>query len=184
MTNQVEYNFRKAKLSDSVKLDELIIQSSQSINNTYYTEKIVNAAIGSIWIVDEQLISDGTYWLAENKDNKIVGCGGWSKRSLLFGNDAGNDDSELEELIPGKDSARIRAFFIHPDFTRQGIGKELLKICQEEAKFYGFTSLELVATLSGEKLYKAYGFQEKKRLQLDLGDGVLCETVEMNKTIG
>jgi len=178
------YKFRKAKISDSQMIDELILQSSKSINEQYYDKKVVDAAIGTIWTVDQQLILDGTYWLAESQENEIVGCGGWSKRKLLFGNsETMNDTKEPQELNPKIDSAKIRAFFVHPNYIRQGIGKELLKICETEARSCGFKSLELVATLSGENLYKKYGFDEKKRIQINLGNGVFGEAVEMRKSI-
>lgn len=184
MTNLPTYSFRKATLSDCQKLQDLIIQSSQIINGKYYEENVISAAIGNIWIVDEQLILDGTYWLAENVEKEIVGCGGWSKRGLLFGNsNTTKINKEVKELNPKKDSARIRAFFVHPNHVRKGIGKELLSICEKEAKLNRFTSLELVATLSGLKLYSACGYSEQKRIDIDLGDGIYGEAVEMKKSI-
>lgn len=179
---QTNYNYRKAKIEDCPKLEELIILSSKSINNNYYSEEVVEAALGNIWTVDQQLILDETYWLIENDKNEIIGCGGWSKRKLLFGNNK-TMNSNNEELNPTSDSAKIRAFFIHPKYTRQGLGKELLNICENEAKSNGFKSLDLVATLSGENLYKVCGFIEKKRIQIDLGNGKSGEAVEMSKTI-
>lgn len=176
------YTFRKATLSDCQQLEELIVLSSQSINNKFYSTKIVNAAIGNIWIVDKQLIIDETYWLVETAEKEIVGCGGWSKRKLLFGNDQ-TTPSESGQLDPLVDPAKIRAFFVHPNHTRKGIGKELLTICENEAQLAGFKSLELVATLSGEKLYTTRGFQEEKRIEIDLGNNVYGEAVEMKKVL-
>jgi len=44
-----------------------------------------------------------------------VACGGWSKRQTLFGGDqyAGREDSLLD---PARDAAKIRAFFVHPNW--------------------------------------------------------------------
>ena len=121
--------FRKATITDTDNLERLIEQSAKSINSAYYSKTEIDAAIGNAWTVDQQLIFDNTYWIVENLEGVAVGCGGWSKRKLLFGkNDASN--SLDNELIPGRDSARIRAFFVHPDFTRMGIGKRLLEKCE------------------------------------------------------
>lgn len=118
----------------------------------------------------------------ENSEGVVVGCGGWSKRKLLFGkNEILN--SLNNELIPGTDSARIRAFFIHPDFTRMGIGKTLLEKCEIEAKAFGFDSFELVATLSGEKLYSSYGYITLKSYEVDLGNGITNKVVSMSKSL-
>ena len=74
----------------------------------------MEAAIGSVFGVDRQLIRDGTYFVVE-EGTELIGCGGWSKRKTLFGSDhhhATRDDAELD---PRSDAARIRAFFVHPD---------------------------------------------------------------------
>jgi len=175
-----EFNFRKAEITDIKELEELIVKSSKEINNAYYSEKEVNAALGTVWVVDQQLIKDQTYWVVENYNEKIVGCGGWSKRKILFGT---VEESDEDVLIPGKDSARIRAFFVNPNYVRKGIGKKLLDICEKEAKNLGYTSLELVATLSGEKLYKSKGYLEIKRHGIETETGVFSEGVAMGKQL-
>lgn len=172
--------FRKANFDDINELEELIITSARSINSSYYTEAEINAALGSAWTVDKQLIFDETYWLVETNKNRIIGCGGWSKRNLLFGKAELLNQNETE-LNPDFEPARIRAFFIHPKYKRMGIGQELLKICEKEAILKGFNSFELVATLSGEKLYSANGYKEIERYEVELGNGVTNKVVSMRK---
>ncbi|MES2374769.1 MAG: GNAT family N-acetyltransferase [Bacteroidota bacterium] len=174
--------FRKAKISDTDHLEKLIEKSARSINATYYSASEIDAALGNAWTVDKQLIIDNTYWVVENLEGLIVGCGGWSKRKLLFGKSNVVDPSD-NELIPGIDSARIRAFFVHPDFARMGIGKRLLEKCEMEAQSFGFKSLELVATLSGEKLYSSNGYVPLKSYEVDLGNGITNKVVAMYKTL-
>ena len=174
--------FRKAKISDIDDLERLITKSARSINSAFYSKIEIDAALGNAWTVDRQLIIDKTYWVVENLEGVVIGCGGWSKRKLLFGkNDA--LDPLNNELIPGTDSARIRAFFVHPDFTRMGIGKRLLEKCEMEAKSFGFDSLELVATLSGEKLYSANGYIPLRSYEVDLGNGITNKVVSMYKSL-
>src|SRR5207253_1957734 len=114
------------------------------------------AALGPIFGVDRQLIRDGTYFIVEVAD-QIIGCGGWSKRKTLYGGDrdrAGED----AELNPQLDPARIRAFFVHPNWARRGIGRSLLQYCEDAAIQAGFHRAELVATLAGEPLYARFGY--------------------------
>ena len=105
----MDFIFRKAKIRDTDSLEKLIEKSAKSINSAYYSKTEIDAALGNAWTVDKQLIIDNTYWIVENLKGVTVGCGGWSKRKLLFGkNDVSN--SLDNELIPGIDSTRIRAF--------------------------------------------------------------------------
>src|SRR5690606_18324003 len=118
----------------------------------------IEGAIQYVFSVDTELVDDQTYFVVE-KEGEIVGCGGWSKRKTLFGGDQfeGRDNSGC--LDPAKDAAKIRAFFIHPKFARQGLGRRLLQHCEQEALLNEFTQLEMMATLPGVKLYAAFGYQ-------------------------
>jgi N-acetylglutamate synthase-like GNAT family acetyltransferase len=174
--------FRKAKITDQDNLERLINKSAKTINSAYYSKIEIDAALGKAWTVDKQLIIDNTYWVVENLEGVIVGCGGWSKRKLLFGKNVVINYLD-NELIPGIDPARIRAFFVHPDFTRMGIGKRLLERCEIEAKSFGFDALELVATLSGEKLYSSNGYISLRSYDIDLGNGITNKVVSMYKSL-
>ena len=111
----MNFKFRKANFNDIIELEQLIEISAKSINSEFYNESEINAALGNAWTVDRQLIIDETYWIAESKQGKIVGCGGWSKRKLLFGKSESLDLDETE-LKPDSEPAKIRAFFVHPEF--------------------------------------------------------------------
>ena len=129
--------------------------------------------------VDRQLICDGTYFVVE-EENHIVACGGWSKRKSLFG----GDHSRLIEdalLDPAHDPARIRAFFVHPDFARRGLGHGILLACEQAILAAGFHHAELVATLAGEPLYAKFGYAAVERYDLTLANGLPLPVVRMTK---
>jgi GNAT superfamily N-acetyltransferase len=127
--------------------------------------------------LDTTLVEDGTYFVV-SIDRQIAGCGGWSRRRTLYGGDhsAGRDADLLD---PAVEAARVRAMYTHPDFVRRGVGRLILENCEAAAKGEGFTQLELMATLSGEPLYRAYGFAEIERLS----DGGV-PLIRMGKAIG
>ncbi len=176
------FNYRKATLQDIGRLEQLIELSATTINKDFYTHKEIAAALGTAWGVDKQLILDKTYWVVENSKRMLIGCGGWSKRNLLFGkNDTINTSDN--ELLPGKDPGRIRAFFIHPNYVRKGIGSKILKKCEAEAKALGFTALQLVATLSGEKLYEAHGYTVKRYYKINVDKSVTNKVAAMEKML-
>lgn len=86
-------------------------------------------------------------------------------------------------LDPTREPARIRAFFVHPDYARRGIGRKIIELCENEAKKHGFSSLALGATLPGVPLYKAMGFKEMEQIVEPLSDGEKLELVSMIKNI-
>lgn len=131
--------------------------------------------------LDTQLIEDGTYYVVE-REGRIAGCGGWSRRATLFGGDhsAGRDAALLD---PKADAARVRAMYTHPDFARQGVGRLILGVCEEKAAAEGFARTELGATMSGLPLYKAYGYCEIEHLRVDTPSGVRVPIIRMSKTI-
>jgi GNAT superfamily N-acetyltransferase len=126
---------------------------------------------------DTVLIDDGTYFVHEAA-GEVVACGGWSKRDKLYtGSGAAPTDDRL--LDPATEPARVRAMFVHGEWTRRGLGRAILARCEEAARAEGFTSLVLMATLPGVPLYRAYGFREVTRTRIPLPDGSFLGGVSM-----
>jgi GNAT superfamily N-acetyltransferase len=76
-----------------------------------------------------------------------------------------------------------KGFFVHPDFTRQGVGRHIISVRETAAKSNGFSRLELGATLPGLPLYKAMGYVAVERIAAILPDGEVLEIVKMRKGI-
>ncbi len=175
------FKLRKAVMADVPALDRLIALSARSLGLQDYTEAQIAAALGSAWGVDTELIADGTYFVAEDA-YQIIACGGWSWRGTLFGGDR-QPGRQSRRLDPDCDAARIRAFFVHPAYARQGIGRALLARCEAEAWAHGFRAAELVATLTGQKLYRICGYVGEERTAYSLADGVTIDFVSMRKEL-
>ena len=170
---------RPATPADTGALTALIERSGLALRDGYTTAQAA-ALVRHVFGVDSQLIADGTYYAVEDGD-AIIACGGWSKRRTLFGGDrakAGPDPL----LDPATDAARIRAFFVAPERARQGLGRRLMEHCTDEARRAGFRRMELVATLPGEPLYRASGFESVERFELDL-PGVRVPVVRMERPV-
>jgi GNAT superfamily N-acetyltransferase len=145
-----------------------------------YLEPAQIALSRTIMGVDSQLIEDRTYFLVE-RDGLLAGCGGWSRRATLFGGDAtaGRDSTLLD---PATDAARIRAMYTHPRFTRRGVGRLVLSLCEEAAAAEGFERLELMATMAGQPLYANYGFTPIERVD-HTANGICVPLVRMVKPV-
>ena len=138
----------------------------------------------SIMGLDTQLVADRTYFIVEEAaSGRLAGCGGWSRRATLYGGDHSTSQRDAALLDMAKDAARIRAMYTHPDFKRRGVGRLILEICENAARQAGFRSVELMATMSGEPLYKACGYQEIQRITAASRDGVDVPGVRMGKKL-
>jgi N-acetylglutamate synthase-like GNAT family acetyltransferase len=175
----VNFHLRKATKSDIPRISEVIEASVRGLQSKDYSPTQIEAALKTVYGVDTQLIADGTYLVAEI-ESEIVACGGWSKRKTLYG----GDQFEAREdtlLNPAKDAAKIRAFFVHPEWSRKGIGAAILNACEEAAKATGFKRLEMGATLSGIPFYKSKGYEAVENLEVPLGNGETLPILKMAK---
>jgi GNAT superfamily N-acetyltransferase len=182
------FTIRAALPADVPVLRQLIDASVRRLQAQDYTPQQIDSALRTVFGVDSQLIGDGTYLLVESvppasdgeQQPVIVACGGWSKRKTLYGGDRWHDRQD-DLLDPAKDAAKIRAFFIHPDWARQGIGTLLLDACEAAARAAGFTRFEMGATLTGMKLFQQRGYVALERLEVPLEGDITLAVVHMVK---
>lgn len=140
------------------------------------------AASHAVMGLDTQLIADRTYFVVED-DGEIAGCGGWSRRATLYGGDHSTDLRDPALLDPATDAARIRAMYTHPAFARQGVGRLVMQLCEAAARDAGFARIELMATLSGEPLYRACGYTPIARVAASGANGVAVPLIRMGKCL-
>src|SRR6185437_10825139 len=86
-------------------------------------------------------------------------------------------------LDPHREAAKIRAFFVHPEWARHGIGSIILDACESAAKASGFGQLEMGATLTGVPFYRARNYVELESIQVPLRDGLSLPIIRMAKSI-
>jgi len=176
------FALRVAERHDIAALEALISLSTRELQAEFYSPAQIDGALGTVFAVDRQLIADRTYFVVEDA-GAIVGCGGWSKRKTLFGGDRSRHASEDALLDPAREPARIRAFFVHPQWARRGIGMMILHECERAAAAASFTALELVATLAGVPLYAAGGFGADEHFEIPLANGGQMPVVRMSKAV-
>jgi GNAT superfamily N-acetyltransferase len=179
--SEVTFTLRHATLEDVPVLEGIIAASARGLSRQDYTDAQIEAALAGAFGVDTELIRDGTYFLAEAA-GEIVACGGWSRRQTRFGSDR-QPGRQSAVLDPARDAARIRAFFVRPDWARRGLGRALLERCEAEARAQGFRAVELVATLPGRRLYQAFGYEDGEPFQHRLEEGLAIEFVPMRKVL-
>lgn len=172
---------RPATAAEIPALTDLIGASVRQLGVGFYNQRQIELSLVHVFGVDSQLVADGTYYVAATGETRQA-CGGWSGRKTMYGGDqwkAGADPL----LDPANDAARIRAFFVHPDHARRGIGRRLLEHCEAAASARGFHRFELVATLPGVPLYAACGYAPREEIAVPLAAGVTLPTLRMVKDL-
>ena len=172
---------RHATFDDVAAIEEVMRESISGISSRAYDRGQVESTLRFVAHLDRELISDGGYFVVEDDDG-IAGCGGWSRRARLYaGSGTGEDDQRL--LDPAREAARVRAMFVLPRAERRGIGRMILRACEDEARAQGFRRMELMAMLSGHAMYLASGYRDVEEVDAKLEDGTPFPLVRMEKSL-
>lgn len=173
------FSYRIATLNDVPALSALVTAAVETNLREFLSPEQV-AASHKVMAIDPALIEDGTYFVIEH-DGQIAGCGGWSQRASLYTSHEA-EAGTAQFVDPSSEPAKIRAMYTHPAFTRRGVGRMLLGISERAAASRGFSRLELMATMSGQPLYVAYGF-EPIEPAVDTSTGVPIPLMRMGKAV-
>jgi GNAT superfamily N-acetyltransferase len=171
---------RRATGDDRAAIEALIARSVRGLMGGDYTPPQLEAALEHVFLLDSELLADGSYFVVE-QSGSLLASGGWSRWRKRFGGDGFAEESPL--LDPTVEAARIRAFFVDPDHARRGLGSALLEVCDDAAAQAGFRRLELVATLPGQRLFARKGFQALESFSVELPGGLKLPVVRMERPI-
>jgi GNAT superfamily N-acetyltransferase len=193
-----EPTLRTATAADLDAIRELIAASVRGLQHEY-SEGQREQALASVFTPDTQLIADGSYFVLETaegsiletadgsvmeaSDGTLAACGGWSWRKTLYGGDHHRASRNAERLDPAIDAAKIRAFFVHPQWARRGLGTRLLAACERAAWDAGFRRCEMGATLSGVPLYERHGYRRVADILVELPGGERLPVMRMEKRL-
>ncbi len=177
----MELNLRIARLDDVEQITTLIQRSVRVLCASDYSEKQIEYALKTAWGLDLQLIMDGTYLVVETGE-QLAACGGWSYRKTLFGNNS-EENRDSSVINPKNGTAKIRAFFVDPEYSRMGLGSLIMCHCEKAARKRGYSKLELMATLPGKRLYERHGFVAGKPLEYPLEGPMTITFIAMEKEI-
>ena len=172
---------RLATPRDIPELEALIDLSVRALSIGIYSPAQTEAALVHMFGVDSQLVADGTYYVIVD-ESSLVAAGGWSARRTLYGGDQAKRETD-SKLDPATMPARIRAFFVHPEWTRRGLARRIFAECEAAARGSGFRDFELVSTLPGEPFYRALGFLPLEPIEIPLPGKVTLPCLRMHRPI-
>jgi GNAT superfamily N-acetyltransferase len=172
---------RPATHADIAEIAAVMRESIETIGASVYSPSQVASALAYICRPDEQLIDDGTYFVAVI-GSEIAGCGGWSRRRKVY---SGSAAAEGEDALvdPSVDPARIRAMFVRSRWSRRGVGRGILQHSEDRATAEGFRRFQLMAMRSAGTLYESCGYRAIADAPITLEDGVILECTLMAKDL-
>ena len=175
------FSHRLADEADIPAIATLMARAIDALQRPYLTAAEIAASRLSMGL-DTQLIADRSYFVVVAHD-RLAGCGGWSRRATLYGGDHNPALRDARLLDPAHEAARIRAMYTDPDFVRRGVGRLVLRLCEDAARAAGFARAELMATLAGEPLYLACGYRPLERVMKLSTEGPPVPGVRMAKSL-
>jgi GNAT superfamily N-acetyltransferase len=178
-----QYTLRIATGNDRPGLTALIEASIRVLGGQFYDSDQVESSLVHLFGVDSTMIGDRTYFVVETASGEMAGAGGWSFRKTPFGGDSTTGVQDPARRTPGQDAAIVRAFYVHPEHARRGVGGMLIRAGEEAAAKMGFDRFELVATLSGIAFYRAMGYSPMDPVPVELPDGTVIDCLRMQKRI-
>lgn len=169
------YIIRRAERRDIGRMRAMQERSMRTLGSAFYSQDEIEAFLTHSGTMDDAVVDEGHFFVAENADGKIVGTGGWSRLRPGYAA-AGGSDSEC--------NATVRSMFTDPDFARRGIATAIMARTEADAVFAAVGVVRLTATLSGLSLYENYGFRACREIELRYPGDVRFGGVEMVKRIG
>jgi GNAT superfamily N-acetyltransferase len=173
-------SLRKATFADAFALVGLHRASLTGLARSHYSARQIDALLRYVPTLDEALIEDRTYFVAE-AEGRIVACGGWSARPPGYQPVLGPSRPSQGTDV-GASRVLIRAMYTHPAWSRRGLGRRILAAAEHEARRES-RPIELDALLPGLPLYLRAGYIPLKTQALELPDGQSLPVVRMRKLL-
>ncbi|OEJ67740.1 GNAT family N-acetyltransferase [Magnetovibrio blakemorei] len=165
------FSTRIAERGDADNISALLRTSYTVLMADDYPPDILATALPLICTANPALLTCGTYFVAEDAQNRIIGCGGWTP--------------ECPGVRPGQGEVQqhighIRHFATHPDWIRRGVGRALMTRSKDTARPQAITRLECYSSLSAQDFYAASGFQTLRHIELAISESCLFPSVLMD----
>jgi len=173
---------RPATLDDVAAIGGLVEASIRGFGSEFYDGDQLTSSLKHLFGIDRQLVDDGTYYVIE-RGGEIVAAGGWSFRRTTYGGDQFAATRDASKRDPRLEPAAIRAFYVHPDHKRQGLGRRLHEACEKAARDADFRRLELLSTEMGAVFYRELGYVMGETEHAGLPDGIKIPIIHMVKQI-
>ena len=147
------------------------------IGGDFYSADQIANFLALCGTMDDAVVEEGHYFVAEDHRGAILGSGGWSRSRPHYAYSAAGSEA-------GTAKPTVRSVFVDPAATRRGIASAIMSWTERDALEHGVDTLHLTATLSGFALYEAFGYQTEEATELKFPDQSRFGCVRMRKPLG
>jgi N-acetylglutamate synthase-like GNAT family acetyltransferase len=156
---------RRATLADLAAVDGLLGRSYPKLLAADYPPSVMVLAVPRIARARPELLTSGTYFVAEDAEGRIIAAGGWTRAAPLRGtvSNVGN----------------VRHVATDPGVTGRGIGRALLGKVMEDAGKNGMGALECLSTRTAVPFYSSLGFRTIGPVEVPLAPGIVFPAIRM-----
>ena len=169
---------RRAEMDDLPAIRDLHGRAMRAFGARHYEPRLIERFLETVGTLDERIVEDGTYLVAQTPGGEIVGSGGWSERVPTY---IGAVDGR--PAMGRRIRARIQGVFVHPGFKRQGLGRCLMAGAEGAVRARGHREVALDATLAGVPLSVAMGYRNFAPIAVRLPGGESINFVHMRKEL-
>jgi putative acetyltransferase len=163
----MDVSLREAVPGDAHRICDVHLASIKGLAGQSYNEEQVAAWAHDRDPDDYPIESEDTYFVVAEDETAVIGFG-WMKL------DAG-------EYFQTGVEGEIRAIYIHPSVTGQGIGSRIYTELETQAIRQNIASLGLWASLNAVPFYEAQGYERVAEHVHEYQDGIELTLVEMSK---
>lgn len=156
---------RPSDRADIASVDALLARSYPVLLKPDYPPSIMVTALPIISRARPELVTSGTYYVAEQGPDEVIGAGGWTARKR---------DPRI---------ADIRHVVTDHRYTRQGIGRALFTRIFADAEAAGVQLFDCLSTRTAVPFYAAMGFQELGPIEVTLAQGIAFPAVHMQRPV-
>ncbi|MEO1677890.1 MAG: GNAT family N-acetyltransferase [Pseudomonadota bacterium] len=148
---------------DFAAVDALLAESYPRLLKKDYPPSVMVTAVPVIARARPELVSSGTYFIAEDDAGRALGAGGWTRRRRR------------------PFEADIRHLATDWRHTRRGIARAILRHVFTTAEGAGVTQFSCLATRTAVPFYRVMGFTEIGPAVIELGPGIDFLAVRMER---
>ncbi len=177
---------RTATTEDLPVLLSLMSVSVSCLCAASHTPSQMQAMIQSLEGRYNELINESRYFVIfpRGSPHRIIASGGWnvSKTFYSLSSNLCSDPKAKALFETVAHTVQIRGIYVHPEWTRRGLGTRLVKECEAAARRQTRVSkFELDATVNAVPLYESCGYVQAGQKLVELPAAEDLQLVVMYK---